>query len=148
MADPFFEEAGRVEKALDGYGPPRRDAGSSLHWAAFNLRAARAGKEIVDELGNGTAGLERLQMVLPEEWDVLEIVAMSLGFGDVATALDLYANAVYLASGGKPDGMGSSGTSPTGDGSAQRRSPSTLKGGSTVCWAVPTRSCSRGAVMP
>jgi hypothetical protein len=107
MADPLYELAREVESSLDPLGPPRRDAGGALHWAAFNLRAARVGQTIVGELASGTQGYARLQTVLHEEWDVLEIAAMSLGFEDVMTAIDLCAYAVYLASGGTPSADGS-----------------------------------------
>lgn len=107
MADPLFELARDVESALDPLGPPRRDAGGILGWAAFNLRAAHVGQRIAGELASGSGGYERLKVVLPEEWDVLEIAAMSLGFGDVMTAIDLCAHAVYLASGGTPSADGS-----------------------------------------
>ena len=56
-------------------------------WAAFNLRAARMGARIAAELGSGSAGLARLRAVFDEQWDVLEIGAMSLGFEDVMSAL-------------------------------------------------------------
>ena len=75
-------------------------------WAAFNLRTARMGQRIVEELGSGSTGVARVRAVFHEEWDVLEIGAMSLGFEDVMTALDLCANAVYLASGGAPTSDG------------------------------------------
>jgi|GEM_PF-3886144 len=88
MADPMFLLAADVEGKLDRYGAPRRDAGASLSCAAFNLCAARVGVHVVQELGGRGDGLARLQAVLPEDWDVLEVAAMSLGFGDVATALD------------------------------------------------------------
>lgn len=75
-------------------------------WAAFNLRTARMGERIAAELGSGPAGVARVRAVFPEEWDVLEIGAMSLGFEDVMTALDLCANAVYLVSGRTPSSDG------------------------------------------
>jgi len=94
--------AASTEAALEVGGRSPKGAGSTLIWAAFNLRAARVGRHIVDELATGSAGLARLTSVLPEEWDVLEIAAMSLGFEDTMTALDLCANVLYLSSGGTP----------------------------------------------
>jgi hypothetical protein len=44
--------------------------------------------------------------LFPEEWDVLEVAAMSLAFEDTMTALDLLANAVYVACGGTPSASG------------------------------------------
>ena len=107
MADPLFELARDVELVLEPLGSPRKDAGRSLSWAAFNLRAARMGQRIVEELASGPGGYARIRVVFPEEWDVLEVAAMSLGFEDVTTAVDLCANAVYLASGGIPSADGS-----------------------------------------
>jgi len=75
-------------------------------WAAFNLRTARMGERIAAELRSGSAGVARVRAVFHDEWDVLEIGAMSLAFEDVMTALDLCANAVYLASGGTPTADG------------------------------------------
>jgi hypothetical protein len=100
VADPLFQLATDVERALDRFGAPRRDAGASLAWAVFNLRAARVGLRLVEQLGAGRYA--QLKAVIPEEWDAIEIAAMSLGFGDTVTALDLCANAVYLAVGGPP----------------------------------------------
>jgi len=75
-------------------------------WAVFNLRTARMGERIAAEMGSGSAGVARLRAVFHEEWDVLEVGAMSLGFEDVMTALDLCANAVYLVAGGTPSSGG------------------------------------------
>jgi hypothetical protein len=71
-------------------------------WAAFNLKTAGMGQRIAAELESGPEGLARIRCVFDEDWDVLEIAAMSLAFEDVLTALDLCANATYLASGGTP----------------------------------------------
>lgn len=107
MSDPLFDLAQQTELVLDHLGTPRRDAGRTLAWAVFNLRAARIGERIVGELGLGIHGYDRLESVLPETWDVFEVAAMSLGFEDVMTALDLCAHAAYLAAGGTPNAAGS-----------------------------------------
>jgi hypothetical protein len=81
---------------------PEEDAGgpgvssevtADLTWAAFNLSAARAGLRMVEALALGQTNYERLNNLLQEDWDQLEVAAMSLGFGEVQTALDLCANA-------------------------------------------------------
>ena len=102
MDDDPIGQAGVTARRLEQLSGTRRDAGRSIMWAAFNLRAARMGARIAAELGSGSAGLARLRAVFDEQWDVLEIGAMSLGFEDVMSALDLCANAIYLASGGQP----------------------------------------------
>ena len=106
MSDPLFELARETETALDYLGTPRRDAGRTLAWAAFNLRAAQIGERIVTELGTGIDGYRRLQATLEQDWDVLEVAAMSLGFEDVTTALDLCSHAAFLATGGVPSADG------------------------------------------
>jgi len=53
-------------------------------------------------VASGDRGYQRFRGVFPEEWDIVEIAAMSLAFEDSATALDLCANTVYLAAGGVP----------------------------------------------
>jgi hypothetical protein len=58
-------------------------------------------------LAAGPEGLSQLQAIFPESWDTLEVSAMSLGFEDVTTAIDLCANAAYLATGGTPSADGS-----------------------------------------
>lgn len=98
----MFELGGETEKALTYLGEPRSTAGRMLQWAVFNLRAARIGERIVKELSAGNDGYQQLFAVFPEPWDVLEVAAMSLAFEDVTTALDLCANAVYVAAGGTP----------------------------------------------
>jgi hypothetical protein len=100
MADALFELAQDVETTLSRFGPPRKEASSSLVWAAFNLRAARMGRTIVQMLESGPQGFATLQAIFSDQWDTLEVAAMSLGFEDVTTAIDLCANAVYLATGG------------------------------------------------
>jgi hypothetical protein len=102
MSDPLFELAASTEASLHSAAKAPHDAASTLAWAAFNLRSARVGEHIVAELASGSGGLARLQAVMPEEWDVLEVAAMSLAFEDTMTALDLCANVLYLVSGGTP----------------------------------------------
>ena len=102
MADPLFTLSGETETMLAKGGKAPRDAASTLLWAAFNLRAARIGRRIVSELAADSVGFARPTKVLHEEWDVLEIAAMSLAFEDTMSALDLCANVLFLASGGTP----------------------------------------------
>jgi hypothetical protein len=64
------------------------------------------GRQIVELLESGPEGLARLQEIFPGQWDTLEVAAMSLGFEDVTTAMDLCSNAVYLATGGTPSSDG------------------------------------------
>jgi hypothetical protein len=106
MADQLIQRAGETARWLERLSGSKHDAGRSIMWAAFNLRTARMGERIAAELGSGSAGVARVRAVFHEEWDVLEIGAMSLGFEDVMTALDLCANAVYLVSGGTPTSDG------------------------------------------
>ena len=98
MADALIQRAGETAQWLERLPAPKRDAGRSIMWAAFNLKTAGMGQRIAAELESGPEGLARIRCVFDEDWDVLEIAAMSLAFEDVLTALDLCANATYLAS--------------------------------------------------
>src|SRR5580700_11452916 len=82
------------------------EVAADLTWAAFNLSAARAGRRIVEELALGQSGYERLRSLLQQEWDQLEVAAMSLGFGDVKTATDLCVNAAMRMAGATMPGSG------------------------------------------
>jgi hypothetical protein len=106
MADQLIQRAGETARWLERLPGSKQDAGRSIVWAAFNLRTARMGERIVAELGSGPAGVARLQAVFDEDWEILEIGAMSLAFEDVMSALDLCANAVYLVSGRAPSSDG------------------------------------------
>ncbi len=75
------------------------EAQGDLIWAVFNLGAAAVGGRIVEELTVGEQSSQRLQALLGVDWDVLEVTAMSLVFGDVMTALDLCADAVMVTNG-------------------------------------------------
>lgn len=88
-----------TEGALTAAGRVRNigDVGPDLAWASFNLRAARMGQKMVVSLAHGRF---RFMQSLNEEWDIAEVAAMSLSFGDVATALDLCADAIYRANAG------------------------------------------------
>jgi hypothetical protein len=88
----------RAGRALIHGGVHER-AGTDLAWAWFNLGAAAMGRTIVDLLAGGKA--DQLAM-FGQPWDIMEVGAMSLGFEDAMTALDLCADAVLLACGREP----------------------------------------------
>jgi hypothetical protein len=73
-------------------------AATDLNWARLNLGAAAMGRTIVQRLGTGQMDAE-LGAIFRQPWDILEVAAMSLGFEDVMTALDLCADAVLLTCG-------------------------------------------------
>jgi hypothetical protein len=98
MPDPLLTDVQSLTKEAGGPGVSS-DVAGDLTWAALNLSAARAGLRIVEELGMGHTGFERLHDLLHEEWDQLEVAAMSLGFGDVKTAMDLCVNAAMRLGG-------------------------------------------------
>jgi hypothetical protein len=84
----------RAGRALVRTGVPDQ-AGQDLAWAWFNLGAADMGRTIVGRLAAGK--FDELTAMFNEPWDILEVGAMSLAFEDVMTALDLCADAVFLA---------------------------------------------------
>jgi hypothetical protein len=92
----------RAGRALIHGGIHER-AGTDLAWAWFNLGAAAMGRTIVDLLARGK--VDHLAM-FGQPWDILEVGAMSLGFEDAMTALDLCADAVLLACGRTPQANG------------------------------------------
>ena len=55
-------------------------AATDLAWAWHNLGAADMGRTIVIRLATGHMD-PQLEVVFGQSWDVLEIAAMSLGFG-------------------------------------------------------------------
>jgi hypothetical protein len=88
-------------------GPPARALrGWSARVGPSERRPALSVSHRANPSRWGPNGLARVQASFPEGWDVLEVTAMSLGFGDVASALDLCANAVYLAAGAPPNPTG------------------------------------------
>jgi hypothetical protein len=78
-------------------GGKNSQAGDDLAWAWFNLGAAGMGREIVQRLARND--VTDLTAIFDEPWDILEVAAMSLGFEDAMTALDLCSDAVFIASG-------------------------------------------------
>jgi hypothetical protein len=88
----LFSQAGR---ALIHAAVPLR-AANDLGWAWHHLGAARAGWTIVHRIGGGQMDSELVEVFrLP--WEDLEVAAMSLGFGNTMSAIDLCADAVLLA---------------------------------------------------
>jgi len=80
-------------------------AGRSLVWAAFNLRAARIGRRFTELLCQ-PRGLDELEALLQEgQANVFEVAAMSLGFGDVMSALDLCGSALDAMSNASPPAL-------------------------------------------
>jgi hypothetical protein len=75
--------------------------GTDLAWAWMHLGAADIGRTIASQLGAGHMDLE-LKAIFNQPWDVLEVTAMSLGFGETMCAIDLCADAVLLAGGEEP----------------------------------------------
>src|ERR1700683_1564459 len=65
---------------------------ADLSWAAFHLGAARIGSRLLEQLIASSDG-QPLTGELGEERDSIETAVMTLGFGNVKTALDLCANA-------------------------------------------------------
>ena len=57
----------------------------------------RHGRTIVEHMAIGE--VDQLSAIFDEPWDILEVAAMSLGFEDAVTAIDLCADAVFLACG-------------------------------------------------
>jgi hypothetical protein len=84
----------RAGRALVRAGVPHQ-AGDDLAWAWFNLGAADMGRTIVARLA--TDKIDHLTAMFSQPWDILEVGAMSLAFEDVMTALDLCADAIFLA---------------------------------------------------
>jgi hypothetical protein len=102
--DSLFQLARRADSVLQSScGVVGRDAGGDLGWAVFNLQSARVGKGLVEQMASGLAGLPAVTKVLDADWDTLEVMVMSLAFGDVKTALDLCANAVHRLAKGPTD---------------------------------------------
>ncbi len=89
--------AGRAGWALLQAGLDRQ-ANIDLVLAARRLGAAEVGWTIVERLGAGQPDAQ-LEALFGQDWDVLEETAMSLGFGQTVSALDLCADAVLLACG-------------------------------------------------
>jgi hypothetical protein len=87
----------RAGRALLEAGAPQQ-AGNDLAWAWLHLGAADLGRTIVRRLSAGEMD-QQLEAIYGQPWEVLEVAAMSLGFGDVMTAIDLCADAVLLACG-------------------------------------------------
>lgn len=59
------------------------------------------GRTIVEQLGTGQMD-PHLGALFGQSWEILEVAAMSLGFGDVMTAIDFCADAVLPACGEPP----------------------------------------------
>lgn len=93
----------RAGRALVRAGA-RDQAGQDLAWAWFNLGAADMGRTIVARLAADKT--DELTAMFDQPWDILEVGAMSLAFEDVMTALDLCADAVFLACGEPLDPTG------------------------------------------
>jgi hypothetical protein len=74
------------------------EVGTDLGWAYFNIGSAGLGRVIVDRLAADGMAADLAALKLPS-WEVAEVSAMSLAFEDSMTALDLCADAVFLASG-------------------------------------------------
>ncbi len=87
--------ARQAGQALVSAGVPFQ-AAVDLDWASRHLRAADVGRTIVGRLGTGQVD-RQLEVVFGQTWDALELTAMSLGFGDTMSAMDLCADAVLLA---------------------------------------------------
>jgi hypothetical protein len=90
------DQAGRVLEPNGG-----RRARDDLHWAWLHLGAAAIGQTVVDRLRAGQLD-PQLEAIFGQPWEILEVASMSLGFGDVMSALDLCADAVLLACGRPP----------------------------------------------
>lgn len=103
---PLLTLAQDTERVLQNSQTARNapQVGSDLTWAAWHLEAAAAGQRIVESLKAGHVG--ELTQLFGIQWDALEVMAMSLGFGDVMSALDLCADALYLVTGGTPKSTG------------------------------------------
>ena len=81
-------------------------SGDDLGWAWRHLGAAAVGRTIVEQLAAGATD-RQLESVLGHPWETLEVIAMSLGFGNVMSGLDLCADAVLIIGGApavKPKG--------------------------------------------
>jgi hypothetical protein len=100
--DSLFKLASDTDHLLQArFGESVSEAGADLAWAAFNLQSAQLARSLVEQLSSGADGIVAVQSVLDAGWDTLEVAAMSLAFGDVKTALDLCANAVFRVAGGQ-----------------------------------------------
>lgn len=96
MSDELICLAGRTDEILTTKGKvtPACLPGADLAWAAYNLRAARIGHSITARLEKED-GLEALQSLLQvDQGYIYEVAAMSLGFGDIMTALALCGSAL------------------------------------------------------
>ena len=97
--------ASRAGITLKQHGTGR--AGDDLAGAWFNLRTAAMGRSIVERLDAQGPLDALLTEVFHQPREVFWMAAMSLGFEDVMTALDLCADAVLLLGGWQPLDNGS-----------------------------------------
>lgn len=86
--------AGRALQ-LGGVGA---EAGADLAWAWLNIGAAAMGATIVERLEADQMDVY-FNAISKVPWEICEVAAMSLAFEDSMTALDLCADAVFLACG-------------------------------------------------
>jgi hypothetical protein len=98
--NPFFPLAAKANEVLAanvGTASVAGDVGAALAWAAFHAAAADIARVIVGTLQSNSV---RLQKDLDTSFEALEVAAMTLGFGNAASSMDLCAHAIYLANGG------------------------------------------------
>jgi len=96
------EDASAASRAVEAAvpEPARSEAGPLIAWSAVNLRAAQVGLRIAQGSGANPRGI--LAQELGEEADMLHIAALSLGFGDIASGLDICAGAAGVLTGIHP----------------------------------------------
>lgn len=101
MQQDLLKSAQETSQLIESVGHPQAaDIGADLTWAVFNLEAARVGSRMLELLGSEHG--QGLMELFDSRWEALETSGMSLGFGDAVTAIDLCADALYLAADGEP----------------------------------------------
>ena len=85
----------RAGRALVNGGIDPR-ASTDLGWVWLNIGSADIGWTLVERLGKREMA-DELKALKDVPWEICEVAGMSLGFEDSMTALDLCADAVFLA---------------------------------------------------